>query len=215
MPIDTDANGHAPGKGTLPALRWRWYHGIAFYAIIQVLTFGLGGLTSAIKRRMDGDSERPLLFDKPYFGALRQATFAPPSWAFAPAWTINNAQTIWGHLRVLNMPEDTPGRDAYLALQSATWINFVLFYAAYFSLRSPINALVLTFTYLVLTVARVLVALFGLKDSWVARSLATSVLWLLVATSAAAFQALWNRDDFYRVGPFAEPPAAMLRARAP
>jgi tryptophan-rich sensory protein len=111
----------------------------------------------------------------------------------------------------LNTPRGTPGRDAYVALQAATWLNFVLFNAAYFSLRSPLNALVLTVSFFALMLASMLVALLRLKDSRVALSLATTILWLLIATTAATFQALWNRDEFYGVGPFMEPKQALLK----
>ena len=90
-------------------------------------------------------------------------------------------------------------------------LNFVLFNAAYFSLRSPLNALVLTLSFFALTLASVMVALLQLKDSRVALSLATTILWLLIATTAATFQALWNRDEFYGVGPFMQPKRALLK----
>ena len=118
---------------------------------------------------------------------------------------------IWGTLRVLNKPAGTPGRNAYLALQAATWLDFVLFNAAYFSLRSPINALILTFVFFCLTIASGFVAIFRLKDTRVALSLGTLFIWLIVALSAAAAQALWNHDDLYDVGPFAEPVPALVR----
>ena len=56
-----------------------------------------------------------------------------------------------------------------------------------------------------------MVALFQLKDSKVALSLATLFLWLLVALTAATFQALWNKDDFYQVGPFVEPKVSLVK----
>jgi tryptophan-rich sensory protein len=55
------------------------------------------------------------------------------------------------------------------------------------------------------------VAIFGLKDTKVALSLGTLFVWLLIALTAAFFQAAWNRDDFYQVGPFLEAPSALVR----
>lgn len=194
--------------------RWRWYHGVVFYAVVQLLTFGLGGLTSAA-RGTTGQNARAALFgDVSYFRALKQAVVAPPSWVFGPAWTVNNVAAIWGMLRVLNKPEGTPGREEYLALQGVTWLDFVLFNAAYFSLRSPINAFVLTVLFAGLTVASGVVALLRLKDTAVALSLATTFVWLLIAATAATFQALWNHDDFYDAGPFATPNEVLLKKRA-
>ncbi|HJT58223.1 MAG TPA: TspO/MBR family protein, partial [Ktedonobacteraceae bacterium] len=152
-----------------------------------------------------GKNVREDIFGNPsYFNNLHQSIFAPPSWVFAPAWTINNISVIWGTLRVLNKPQDTPGRDSFLALQAASWLNYVVFNAAYFSLRSPINAFILTLSMFALTIASGIVALFRLKDSRVALSLATLFIWLIIALTAASFQALWNHDDLYDAGPFAQ-----------
>lgn len=103
--------------------RWRWYHAVTFYGVIQVLTLGLSGLVSLARG--------------------------------------NRSQ----------------------------------------SLRSPLNALVLTFVMFLLTIASGMVALFRLKDTRVALYLATLFIWLIVALTTATFQALWNRDDLYGVRP--------------
>jgi hypothetical protein len=62
-----------------------------------------------------------------------------------------------------------------------------------------------------MTIASGLVALLKLQDTKVALSLATVFVWLLIAAPTALFQALWNRDDFYRSGPFAKPPAGWMK----
>jgi translocator protein len=192
---------------------WRWYHGVVFYVVIQALTFGLSGLVS-IATGYRGKNTRDLFFgDVSYFRRLKQARITPPSWVFGPAWTINNFSVIYGNLRVLNMPEDTPGRSSYLALQAATWLDFVAFNAAYFILRSPINALFLTLLYLLLTIASLFVSIFRLKDTKVALSFATLMIWLIIASTAAMAQALWNKDDLYQAGPFAEPIPHLLKER--
>ena len=129
---------------TVAPPRWRWYHVVAFYAVVQVMTFGLSGLVS-LARGNRGQSLREAAFgDVSYFERLKQVKITPPSWAFGPAWLVNNVSVLWGTWQVLNKPQQTPGRTAYLALQGVSWIDFVLFNAAYFSLRSPLNALVLT-----------------------------------------------------------------------
>jgi len=195
----------------VPAGRWRWYHGITQYIIVQVLTFGLAGLVSIARDKGRQERSKSIFTDNSYFKRLKQAKITPPSWAFGPAWTINNASVIYGQLRVLNKPANTPGRTAYLALQAATWLDYIAFNAAYFSLRSPINAFVLTLLFFVLTIASGFVAIFRLKDTRVALSLATLFVWLLIALTAATAQALWNRDEFYNVGPFVEPVPALLK----
>jgi len=184
--------------------RWRWYHGAIFYLMIQIMTFSLAGLVSSLK----GDEikkARDLFGNTDYFKQLHQAKITPPAWAFAPAWTLNNFGSIYGLMRVLNKPASTRGRSEYLALQGVSWVNYVVFSAAYFSLRSPLNALAVTLSMLVLTIVSEFVAIFRLKDTIVALSLATLVIWLIIASSAAIFQAAWNKDDLYGVGPFLEP----------
>ncbi len=199
---------------TVTPPRWRWYHAAVFYGVVQVLTFGLSGLVS-VARGNKGQSLRETTFgDVSYFERLKQVKITPPSWAFGPAWLVNNISVLWGIWRVLNKPQQTPGRTAYLALQGVSWVDFVLFNAAYFSLRSPLNALMLTLVMFLLTIVSGLVALFQLKDTKVALSLATLFLWLIVALTAATFQALWNKDDFYQVGPFMEPRAGLVKKKA-
>jgi tryptophan-rich sensory protein len=194
--------------------RWRWYHAVAFYVVVQIMTFGLSGLVS-LARGNRGRSLREAVFgDVSYFRQLDQVKITPPSWAFGPAWFVNNVSVLWGIWQVLNKPRATPGRTAYLALQGASWIDFILFNAAYFSLRSPLNALVLTFVMFILTVVSTVVAIFRLKDSRVALSLATLFLWLIVALTAATFQALWNHDDLYGVGPFVKPSVRLVKKQA-
>lgn len=184
--------------------RWRWYHGGIFYIFTQVLSFGLAGIvTAATGQKMK--SLRDTFGDVNYFRELKQAKIAPPSWVFGPAWTINNISTIWGALQVLNKPEGTPGKNTFLALQGASWVNYVVFSAAYFSLRSPINAFVLTLSMFVLTILSGFIAIFQLKDTKVALSLATLTIWLLIALTAATFQMAWNYDNLYHIGPFTEP----------
>jgi tryptophan-rich sensory protein len=190
--------------------QWRWYHGLLFYLLMQGLAFGLGTLVNGLSRRR-AHSLNELFGDTAYFKSLKQAKITPPAWAFGPAWTINNISVIWGLLCVLQKPERTEGRTAYLQLQALSWLNYVVFNGAYFGLRSPINAFLLTLSMFILTILSGWVALFRLRDSRVALSLATLFLWLLIALSAASFQALWNHDDFYQVGPFTRPLPALVK----
>lgn len=187
---------------------WRWYHGVIFYIFAQLLTFGLSAITG-VATGQKIKSVRDTFGDVSYFRNLKQSVFAPPSWVFGPAWTLNNISVIWGNLQVLNKPRDTPGRDTFLALQGVSWLNYVVFSAAYFSLRSPINAFVLTLSMFFLTILSGLVAIFQLKDSKVALSLATLTIWLMIALTAASFQAAWNYDELYHVGPLTEPVPAL------
>lgn len=201
MSIATDIKeGIAKQAGAAP--KWRWYHGVAFYALVQALTFGLSGLTSIASGNRGKDLWEDFFGNVDYFRELKQSVFSPPSWVFGPAWTINNISVIIGTWRVLNMPKNTTGRKAFLTAQGVSWLNYILFNAAYFSLRSPINAFILTLSMFVLTIVSGFIAIFRLRDTRVALSLATLFIWLLIALTAGGFQAAWNYDDLYHVGPF-------------
>ncbi|MBV9713001.1 MAG: tryptophan-rich sensory protein, partial [Ktedonobacteraceae bacterium] len=76
--------------------KWRWYHGIAFYIIVQALTFGLSGLTSKIRGNKSKNLREAVFGDVSYFKMLKQSVITPPSWVFGPAWTINNISAIYG-----------------------------------------------------------------------------------------------------------------------
>jgi translocator protein len=200
----------ASGRARRQRRRWRWYHGVAFYAGVQAASFGLGLLAKAAKGKA-----RPRLAESlvgnpasnDYYNALRRPVFAPPDWVFAPAWTLNNALQIWGVLHVLNRDPATPGRRAFLALQGGFWVSFTTFYGAYFGLRSPILGAIDTVVGLAFTLGSVCVAAFRMKDGRALASLATVTPWLLLASATSVAVARWNRDEFFAAGPFAEPPA--------
>ncbi len=187
------------GKG-----KWRLIHGVLIYAGIQAATFGL----EAIVRRARSNTQEDT---KKYYGQQKQPIFAPPAWAFAPAWTINNALCLYGLLRVLNMPEEKSGRNEFINLQVASWADFVLFSSASFGLRSNYNSAVLTNLYLGLTLASLYIALKKLKDEKTALSLSTLIIWLGLASPLSLTIAAWNGDEFYDSAPIAEPPAGWLK----
>lgn len=191
--------------------RWRWYHGVLFYIGVQLLSAGLNALATAIRSGKALSPKRAYGGNTRWSDTLKRPIFQPPNWLFPIAWPVNNIGEIYGGLRVLDKPAGTPGRGAYLALQGATWADYVLFSAGYFGLRSTINSLLLTAAYLALTLASLFVAIFRLRDWHVALSLATTLAWLCVALPSAVAQALWNRDPFYHVGPFTKPSRALLK----
>jgi tryptophan-rich sensory protein len=199
-------------------MKFRWTHGVLFFVGAQVVSFGLAAVVKAARAR----SKKPAIpppdrkdwegtavseREEPrYYKELRQPIFAPPSSAFAPAWTANCILSIWGLQRVLNMPRDRPGRREFLASQAVSWLCFVSFSAAFFSLRSPINSAIITTIDLASTVTGLGVAIARLKDRDAALSLSTLTPWLMLATPTAHAVAAWNRDEFYQVGPFLNPP---------
>ena len=163
--------------GTFRPERYRWYHALGFGAAVN-LASGLSG------RRAE---------DRRFYESFEQASFAPPSWAFAPVWAANNASTLWGNLRLLNQPEDATNRKALLVLQAASWFLFSTFSYVYFRKRSPILAFVWTAAMWLLTVASVLLSFEN--DRKISLSLGSLLAWLTLATPVAAYQAARNPDE--------------------
>jgi benzodiazapine receptor len=163
--------------GTFQPERYRWYHALGFGAMVN-LASGFSG------RRAE---------DRRFYESFEQASFAPPSWAFAPVWAANNASTLWGNLRLLNQPEDATNRKALLVLQAASWFLFSTFSYVYFRKRSPILAFIWTAAMWLLTVASVLLSLEN--DRKIALSLGSLLAWLTLATPVAAYQAARNPDE--------------------
>ena len=157
--------------------RYRWYHALAFGLAVNLVS-GLSGRRAEYRR---------------FYESFEQASFAPPSWLFVPVWAANNASTLWGNLRLLNQPDNTPNRGALLSLQGASWFLFSTFAWVYFKKKSPILAFVWTAAMWLLTIASVLLSLKN--DRKITLSLATLLAWLTLATPVAAYQAARNPDQ--------------------
>jgi len=191
--------------------KYKWWHGLAFYAGVQVARLAMRAVAVAAVRRRHGMS---LEQDRNFYKKERLPWFAPPPLAFPIAWSINSASSLAGGLHVLNLPPDTPGRAHFLRRQALAWTLFAAFDAAYFGLRSPINAEVVTILYSAATVASIQSAR-RMQDSAAALSLLSTAAWLALANLVGAAQAAWNPDPFWKVGPLLEPDPAWLKQPAP
>ncbi|MBA3946561.1 MAG: tryptophan-rich sensory protein [Herpetosiphonaceae bacterium] len=159
--------------------RYRWWHAVAFEAVAQLIEAPGFRNTSGPKT----------------YKSFKQASFAPPSWVFGPAWAINNLSVLWGNLRLLNMPADTPYRRPLLWLQGGSWLLFSTFSYAYFGLQSPILAFTWTSSMYALTIASAILA--SNIDPKIVTSLITLLLWLSLASVVAAYQMVYNPDPFF------------------
>lgn len=176
-----------------PGERWNWQHGVMLFVGLQLISAGLPKALGLKKASSE------------YYENLRQPVFAPPGWVFPIVWTVNNILIVRAILAVLNKPAGTPGREKFLALQTASLFNYVAFGAAYFGLRSPVNAAALTLADLAINLESLRVAVSELRDTRVAGSFVTLIPWLLLAAPVSLAVMLWNRDKFWRIGPFAQP----------
>ena len=165
--------------------QYRWWHA----AIFGVASNVASGLRTG--RREE---------DQKYYEELEQAPFAPPAWVFAPVWAINNVSQLWGNLRLLNSPGDSPARRNLLALQGSSWLLFSTFNYVYFRKQSPILGFVWTSADWILTIASVALSLKnGRRDA--ALSLLTRLSWLTLATPVTAYQAAKNPDPLLGYDP--------------
>lgn len=197
-------------------MKWRWYHGVLFYAAIEVAASGLAKAAKKT-RNFDASDSEPSEFRNPgqeyqaIYQSLKLPRFAPRAWVFFPIWLVNNALAIWGVLPVLNKAAGTPGKREFLAAHGVFWLTYTTFTAAYFSQRSPIKGAFLTNAGLIAALVAEAVALRALKDKKAAFSLGTLVPWLLLAAPVSTLTALWNRDEFYEIGPFFEATEAWVK----
>ena len=187
--------------------RYRWWHGVVFYAGVQVARLAL---KAAAGRRTAGVGYAE---DQNFYEAEKLPVFAPPAAAFPILWTINSVASIAGGLHVANLAPGTPGRGRFLQLQAGAWAIFSAFEAGYFGLRSPLNAAALTLGYSAFILASLRVALREMHDPRAAASLAPTIAWLALANPLGIAQAAFNYDAFWKVGPLIHPKASWTRAK--
>lgn len=183
--------------------RWKWWHGVLFYAGVQAAVWGM---RRAARHWTEPGDDRSREEDRDLYRSQRLPVFAPPGAVFPVAWSINCCCAIAGGIYVLNLSRHKRGRTKFLVLQSTAWGLFVLFDTAYFGLRSPMNAAAVTLGYTAVTAASIDTAVREMREPRAALALATTAAWLALANPLAIAQAAWNRDPFWKVGPFCEPP---------
>lgn len=127
---------------------------------------------------------------KVYTRELKQAPWAPPSWLFGPAWTVNNFFLLMGLKRLLAQP-DIPEKKKLLYLQSAIWIIFFSFNYVYFRKKSTILAALWTLTDAALAGSSLWLAR---KDKKMIGNYMPLAGWTSFASTLAIYQALKNKD---------------------
>lgn len=195
-------------EARMSRLKFRWWHGVAFYAGVQAAQLGM---RLAVRKLREPESGTPRSSDRETYQAQWLPKFAPPPAAFPIAWTINSVSTIAGGLYVLNLPKKTPGRTLFVGSQLAAWVLFALFSTAYFELESPVNAAAVTAAYTGATGLSLYAALCRMQDKRAAASLLTTLAWLALANPLGLTQAAWNYDPFWKTGPFFEPPERWVK----
>lgn len=128
--------------------------------------------------------------DASYYRELKQAPFAPPSWAFAPAWAVARTGTAYALVRTWRHGGARRGRA--LALYAADAAIFVSFSYVYFRKRSPVLAAAWTTADAILVGS--LLAAVAPEDKRAATALLPQAAWLALATPAGLWQAAVNPD---------------------
>ncbi len=129
---------------------------------------------------------------KAVYAALNTPAWAPATWVFGAAWTVNNILVLIGNVWTLKLPPSKE-RSTLIGLQVASWINYAVFQWLSFGTGIPAMFFIPTFTMLLLTLASIAVAfrLDQQNGGFVKRALClrsitltftTLVLWLSVAS---------------------------------
>lgn len=115
-----------------------------------------------------------------WYAGLQKPWFNPPNWAFPIAWTLLFALMAWSVFRMLQTPQDTPGRSGALAAYWAQLGVNALWSIAFFAARSPLLGMIVIIPFLgliLLTIWR-----FNAIDRLAARLLWPYAAWVSFAT---------------------------------
>ena len=154
-------------------------------ALISIVVSAIGGLASGLPHKKE---------KKLYNRELEQAPWAPPAWAFGPAWTINNFFLLLALQQLLK--SNLSQRRKLLLMQSGIWLIFFSFGFVYFNKKSPILAAVWTMSDAAL--AAVSFALLYKADRKNSYYYLPLLGWTLFASTLADYQVLKNADPVFK-----------------
>ncbi|GAB4143465.1 MAG: hypothetical protein OHK0017_00870 [Patescibacteria group bacterium] len=129
-----------------------WVHGLIFFIVVNLIGFGWGV----------GDVQG-------YYLGLNKPWFAPATWVFGIAWTVNNILVITGNIWAYNFYQQLKNQELtekqnklvasavsnlkiYGVLQILSWINFAVFQYLSFGTKIPSMFFWPTFSMWVITV---------------------------------------------------------------
>jgi benzodiazapine receptor len=150
-------------------------------ALISVAVSALGSLSG-----LRSSKQQKKLYDT----KLKQAPWAPPSWVFAPAWTLNNYFLLNAMRRIIG--KDMPEKRKLLLLQAGIWFIFFTFNYIYFRKKSPVLAAIWTMSDNILAIASMLIS--AKADKKLSLNYLPLVLWTSFASTLSDYQALKNPD---------------------
>jgi tryptophan-rich sensory protein len=161
-----------------PAFKFAWWHAaMVFFAanLVSILPAGFNG-------------------DEAFYNTFTRPAVAPPDWLFAPMWLFLNITSLIALGIVFNVPRDTPGRRAFIALEGIGWVLFAAFNTLYFWMKSPV--LGATDTVLGLVVGVLSLGIAWRINRRAAALIGLRIAWLLLASYVSVYVALNNADPF-------------------
>jgi tryptophan-rich sensory protein len=130
---------------------------------------------------------------KEAYAALNTPSWAPATWVFGAAWTVNNILVLLGNVWTVQSPQSA-ARTMLIRLQIASWINYAIFQWLSFGTGIPAMYFWPTFSMLILTLASIYYAykidtesktfmqsIKSLKP--ITLTFSTLLLWLSIATA--------------------------------
>lgn len=158
----------------------KWWH----IGLLSIAVSALGSLSAITSKKSR---------TKIYTEKLKQAPWAPPSWLFAPAWTVNNFLLLLALQRILQ--SDMPKKEKLLSLQVFIWLIFFSFNYVYFKKKSPVLAAIWTFFDAAFAGSSFLIA--RKDDKKLSNYYVPLLAWTLFAGSVAVYQTLKNPDPVF------------------
>jgi tryptophan-rich sensory protein len=118
------------------------------------------------------------------YALLNLPSWAPPTFVFGVAWTINNILVILGNIWTLKLP-DSIYRTKLIKFQLASWFNYLIFQFLSFGTGVPSMYFWPTFSMLVLTLFSIFYAykLDKKHKTHITLTFSTLLLWLVLASS--------------------------------
>ncbi len=157
----------------------KWWHCVIIYVVANGISFIPAGFNG----------------DEAFYNNFLQPSIAPPDWAFAPVWFINNVTSLMALYVIVNLPKSTPGRKSIITLEAISWVLYAIFTLLYFGWKSPVLGAIDTVLALVLTLASfVRCYAVSKKAAWL---IAPRLAWLMLAAYVSVWIALYNGDAFF------------------
>jgi tryptophan-rich sensory protein len=123
------------------------------------------------------------------YNTLSKPYFAPPTWVFGIAWTINNILVIYGILRTVNLPASLD-RSRLLGIDTLIIVNYLVF--QYLSFGSGVLfGKIIPFMFFLPTFSMFLLTVLALIKSYLLDTKDMSI-WSKILSGKSIFASYWS-----------------------